>query len=909
MNSVTTTLDEADLRSGTAPAEQAPAQARVLLIEDAPVEAELIVHQLRKNGFLFSWQRVETETALRCALSDFRPTVILSDFSLPQFDGLAALRIARECVPDIPFIFVSGTIGEERAIEALHRGAADYILKTNLKRLTPAVSRAVNEAAARYERHAIEQRLHDIVDTAQDWIWELDANRQFVFSSESVAAILGYSPQQIVGTHLLDHLHEEDRASAELSIGALGQNQRHAARAVYRWRHRDGHFRWLERNALALIEHGRITGFRGAERDVTERREQESRIARLTRVLQMLSGINSLVPRIRDRKELLHEACRFAVKTGGYAHAVVLLQKGSTPGVQPFASAGVEEKITGALCAAIAEISGRDDEIIGRVLKTGSVYVCNDIARSGSDTMAHGALLRAGCRSAVALPLVIDKTPMGILLLAAREADVVSDHELRMLREMAANLSFALQYLQKDSTVRFLSYFNPQTGLARRSLFCERLGRLLGKPADNHSRTAVAIIDIEQLSVINDSFGRHTGDLLLQHVADRLRGQIHDSELLAQFDGGTFAMMLKVPTQVGYTGDALQETIAAVFGIPFQLEGCDLPVVVKSAIALRVDGNRDANALVQNAEAALRTVKTSGEKHLCFDAERHSKVVARLTLEHKMRAALEQQQFELHYQPKVNVKTRRIEGVEALIRWRDPEAGLVSPAAFIPLLESTGFIVEVGDWVIERAARDCQHWRHLGLPPIRIAVNISPVQLRRPDFLSRFLKLTTGWSSHDCGLDVEITEGALLDDSDATLKKLERLRVTGTRIAIDDFGTGYSSLSRLADLAIDTLKIDRSFISRLQPDDRSGKDLVRTIISLARTFNMTVVAEGVETLEQLGMLWDMGCDQSQGYLHSKAISADEMAQLLQCGHGTIILPPESKESSAAPLWPRAHTAD
>lgn len=216
MNSVTTTLDEADLRSGTAPAEQAPAQARVLLIEDAPVEAELIVHQLRKNGFLFGWQRVETEAALRCALSDFHPTVILSDFSLPQFDGLAALRIARECAPDIPFIFVSGTIGEERAIEALHRGAADYILKTNLKRLTPAVTRAVNEAAARSERHAIEQRLHDIVDTAQDWIWELDANRQFVFSSESVAAILGYSPQQIVGTHLLDHLHEEDRASAEL---------------------------------------------------------------------------------------------------------------------------------------------------------------------------------------------------------------------------------------------------------------------------------------------------------------------------------------------------------------------------------------------------------------------------------------------------------------------------------------------------------------------------------------------------------------------------------------------------------------------------------------------------------------------------------------------------------------------
>ena len=883
----------------------APVPARVLLVEDSPVEAELIIHQLRKPGFAFSWERVDTEAALRAALETFRPAVILSDFSLPQFDGLAALRIARECAPDVPFIFVSGTIGEERAIEALHRGASDYILKTNLKRLSAAVTRAVNEAAALSERHAIEQRLHDIVDTAQDWIWELDASRRFVFSSESVAAILGYSPKELVGTDLLDHIHEDDRAAAALSLGGLGESQRNAARAVYRWRHRDGQYRWLERNALALIDDGRVIGFRGADRDVTQRREQESRIARLTRVLQMLSGINSLVPRIRDRKELLSEACRFAVKTGGYAHAIVLLQKNGTQGVLPVAWSGIEEKTTDALCAAIGETCGNDDEILGQVMKTGSVHVCNDIMRT--DIATHAALLKAGCKSAVALPLIVDKTPIAILLLAAREAELISDHELRMLREVAGNLSFALQYLQKDSTVRFLSYFNPQTGLARRSLFCERLGRLLAKPPARHSRAAVAIVDIEQLSVINDSFGRHTGDLLLQHVADRLRRRIPDNELLAQFDGGTFALVVETPTQVGYTGDVLQETIATVFGPPFQLEGCELPVVVKSAIAYRADDSSDANALVQNAEAALRTVKASGEKHLCFDAERHSKVVARLTLEHKMRAALEQNQFELHYQPKVNVKTRRIEGVEALIRWRNPEAGLVSPAAFIPLLESTGFIVEVGDWVLQRAALDCQQWRQAGLPPIRVAVNISPVQLRHPDFFPRFLALTGGWSARDCGLDIEITEGTLLDDSDATLKKLERLRATGARIAIDDFGTGYSSLSRLADLAIDTLKIDRSFINRLQADDRSGKSLVRTIISLARTFNMTVVAEGVETVEQLGMLWDMGCDQSQGYLHSKPISADEMAQLLKCGRGSIILPPGATGTSDSSPVASPHT--
>ena len=730
------------LPDGTSSAESASAEARVLLVEDVEVEAELIVHQLRRGGLSLSLAAGRDGGGAAGGARGLRAhhrSVRLQPAAVRRPERAADRARAHA---DTPFIFVSGTIGEERAIEALHRGASDYIIKTNLKRLVPAVSRAINESAARRERRAIEQRLHDIVATAQDWIWELDAQRRFVFSSDSVAAILGYSPQQIVGTQLLDHLHEEDRAAAELSIGGLSPAQRYASRAAYRWRHRDGRYRWLEHNVLALFEDGRVTGFRGAERDVTERREQEDRIARLTRVLQMLSGINSLVPRIRDRKELLQEACRFAVKTGGYAHAVVMLRKSGAQPVQPAAWFGVDEKRTDMLCAALAEDARQSVGIAGRVMQNGTVFVSNDIAAAGLDSALHAGLVQAGCRSVVALPLVVDKTTIGMLLLAAPEAQVISDHELRMLRELAANLSFAVQYLQKDSTVRFLSYFNPQTGLARRSLFCERLGRLMSKSARGPQRSAVAIVDIEQLSIINDSFGRHTGDLLLQHVADRLRRHVQDSELLAQFDGGTFAVVLNVPPQAGATVDPLQEMITAVFARPFQLEGCELPVPVKSAIAVQTDGSSDANVLVQNAETALRAAKASGEKHLRFDAERHSKVVARLTLEHKLRVALEQQQFELHYQPKVNVKTRRIEGVEALIRWRDPEAGLISPAAFIPLLESTGLIIEVGDWVLQRAALDCQQWRHDGLPPVRIAVNISPVQLRRPDFLSRFTKLT-----------------------------------------------------------------------------------------------------------------------------------------------------------------------
>jgi EAL domain-containing protein (putative c-di-GMP-specific phosphodiesterase class I) len=271
--------------------------------------------------------------------------------------------------------------------------------------------------------------------------------------------------------------------------------------------------------------------------------------------------------------------------------------------------------------------------------------------------------------------------------------------------------------------------------------------------------------------------------------------------------------------------------------------------------------------------------------------------MARLALEHKLRSALERHQFELHYQPKVGVKSRRIEGVEALIRWRDPDAGLVSPAAFLPVLEGMGLMVEVGEWVIGQAAADCQHWQRLGLPPVRVAVNISPLQLRCIDFSERFLQLAQAASDVPCGLDIEITEGMLLEDSDPQIEKLDVLRAAGVRIAIDDFGTGYSSLGRLSELPIDTLKIDRSFVCRL-PHDHSGKTLVGTVIGLARAFNMNTVAEGVETHEQLSALAEMGCDQLQGYLLSKPVTRDEFAKLLERGNGELLLPADGSCGTA-----------
>ncbi|HEY7887167.1 MAG TPA: EAL domain-containing protein [Steroidobacteraceae bacterium] len=724
---------------------------RVLLVEDMEVEAELTSRHLRKHGIAHLVQRVDTDAAMRAALREFKPTIILSDFSLPGFDGLHALEIARACAPEVPFIFVSGTIGEERAIEALRRGAVDYVLKSNLARLGPAVRRALQESEAR-----------------------------------------------------------------------------------------------------------------------SVRRRQEQQISRLTGVLRMLSGINGAVVRIRDRTELLLEACRLSVTVGGYPTAFVGLHQPKTQRLEPVAHQGADPLIAHTLCELLENRMAQEGQSRNRARDLAAPFTCQDAG--ATDTAVIG------------LPLIVDKTVVGVLGVCPREHGAIPEEELVMLREVAANLSFALQYLRQDSRVRLLSYFDVLTGLAKRALFCERLGRILRDSTGFGPHHAIAVLDIQNLSAINDAFGRHAGDQLLQLLADRLKRRFEDTELLAHFGGGTFALVQPTDRSAVAGLEALNEHLDHLFVEPFSLQGKDVPVAARSGIALYPADGGDPDTLVNRAEASLRGAKESGQRRGHYSAEKHAEALARVALERKLRLALERQQFELHYQPKVGVKTRRIEGVEALIRWNDPDSGLVSPARFLPILEESGLILEVGDWVIERAARDCRQWQQQGLPPVRIAVNISPVQLRQTDFVARFLKHTHPWATASRGLDAEITEGALVGDSSAAIHKLKMLRAAGINIAIDDFGTGYSSLSRLAHLPIDTLKIDRSFISEMGVDARS-KRLVSIIVSIARAFGLVVVAEGVESQGQLDTLWQLGCDQSQGYLHSKPLPAQQFVALLEAGRG------------------------
>lgn len=856
------------------------AAVRILFVEDTEADAQLALGRLRSDGIRCSASRVETREAFIAALRERNFDLILSDFSLPQFDGLSALALAVQEAPTIPFIFLSGTIGEERAIEALRRGAVDYVLKGNLSRLAPAVLRAIEEAAQRTARSVAEARLRDVIETARDWIWELDGDARYVFSSDCVRGVLGIEPAQILGTSYDELLHESDRELMQDAMQRLHKDSPTLGPLIARWQHADGGARWLERHALALIDSdGRVTGFRGADRDVTQRELQQARIKRLTRVLEMLSGINTAVVRIRDRMELFREACRIAVTAGGYSSAIVSFLEPGTRTARPCAWAGADDAYMTSLLFPVARTAAEDSSVTGRVLRSGELFLCNDIGRLEGAIAAWPTLRGVGFRSLVVLPLTVDGTTIGAVALTSNDSGAVGDEELHLLREVAANLSFAIQYFEKVSAVEFLSYFDPLTSLANRVLLCERLSRVIAARKPEEPQPAIAVLDIEHLSIINDAHGRYAGDHLLQSVADRLKSRFDNTEQLAYLGAGCFAVVLDRASTQEEALEELHRHTRALFERPFRIEGLDIPVTVRSGLAWRGAEGANAELLLQNAEAGLQQAKAAGEQSQLHRRDLSSKLSARLTLEHRLRSALEHEQYRLVYQPKVCTASGRIEGVEALLRWNDPERGIVPPAEFLPILESTGMIVGVGEWVLRQAVSDCSRWKLAGLRPVHVAVNCSAVQLRRRGFVDQVMRVIDGCALDGWGVDLEITESLLIDTSSPELHHLRALRDAGVRVAIDDFGTGYSSLSRLSDLPVDTLKIDRSFISGL-PGDRAAAQLVPTIIGLARAFDLLTVAEGVETPAQLAFLKQAGCDQSQGYLHARPMPAAELATLL-----------------------------
>lgn len=385
------------------------------------------------------------------------------------------------------------------------------------------------------------------------------------------------------------------------------------------------------------------------------------------------------------------------------------------------------------------------------------------------------------------------------------------------------------------------------------------------------------MVDLERFKNINDSLGQPAGDELLRQVATWLTRSAGDANLVARVGADHFAVMLP---EVRHDDDMvrlLEKTMRGFLEHPFQLNDTVFRTAAKVGVALFPADGSDADTVFKNAEAALKKAKEDGDRYLFYTQSINARVAEKLTLENRLRNALDNGEFVLHYQPKVNIASGKLTGAEALIRWNDPRTGLVPPGDFIPSLEEIGLIYEVGRWALRQAIADYLRWRNSGLAVVRIAVNVSPLQLRHRDFSDEIRRVIEIDEHAAAGLELEITESLLMENVERSISTLRLIRAMGITIAVDDFGTGYSSLNYLSKLPLDSLKIDRSFVIAMTAEPE-GLALVSTIINLAHSLKHKVVAEGVETLEQSRLLQAMDCDEMQGYLFSKAVPAEILEQ-------------------------------
>jgi diguanylate cyclase (GGDEF)-like protein len=612
--------------------------------------------------------------------------------------------------------------------------------------------------------------------------------------------------------------------------------------------------------------------------EVAERKRAEARVMRLNRVYAVLSGINTSIVRIRDRQALFDEVCRIAVEHGGFRMAWIGLLDSNGLDITPAAKAGAHEGYLDKIRLTAREAAPGSCLLLAQAARQGGAAVCNDVVTDPRMARWREAALERGFRSLVVFPLQAGDKMVGVLLLYAPEKDFFDTEEMKLLAEIAGDISFALDHIEKSERIDYLAYYDSITGLANRALFQERLAEHLRTADRERDRLAVCIFDVERFKIVNDALGRQAGDALLKQVAARLTGAIGDPARLARVSADGFALLMPEVHGEDDAARRLEQKLRAGFDAPFTVDGNELRVSAKAGLALFPNDATEGEALFAKAEAAWKKAKQTGERFVFYTQKMTDAVAHNFSLENKLRRALEKEEFVLHYQPRVDLETRLIVGVEALIRWRSPELGLVPPMQFIPLMEQTGLILEVGDWAVRQAVIDYRKWVDQGLAAPRIAVNVSAIQLRQRNFVDA-MTAAIGRGAIPPAIDLELTESLLMEDIRGNVEKLKAIQALGVKVAIDDFGTGHSSLAYLARLPVDTLKIDRSFIITML-EDPGSMTLVQTIISLAHSLKLAAVAEGVESQEQATMLRLLRCDQIQGYLISKPLPMDEMTALL-----------------------------
>lgn len=454
------------------------------------------------------------------------------------------------------------------------------------------------------------------------------------------------------------------------------------------------------------------------------------------------------------------------------------------------------------------------------------------------------------------------------LFLIVRRAEMIMAAQTE--EERLANREILRQHVSRD----------PLTGLPNRAKFTTRVDRVIKRTRKSGAMFAVLFVDLDNFKYINDSYGHYIGDSVLKEVAERLKECLNQNDIVARLGGDEFVILLPDISRIDYAAQVAGKICDAGSNRSYDIEGRQFRITVSVGISVYPDDGHDAAVLIKNADAAMYYAKEMGRNNYQFyTQDMNARAFAMLSIEHSLRQAVERNEFLLHYQPKVDIGSGRVVGMEALIRWQHPEMGLVSPLRFIPIAEERGLIVPIGDWALREACRQNRIWQDAGLPMMPVAVNVSSLQFRQQGFPEKVAGILAETGLAAEYLEIEITESVIMRGTETAIETVRRLKAHGVKLCIDDFGTGYSSLSYLKQFPVDRLKLDQSFVRGL-PFDPDDLAISTAVIGMAKALKLKVVAEGVETKEQLGLLRSRSCDEAQGRYFCKPLPAEEFADFV-----------------------------
>jgi diguanylate cyclase (GGDEF)-like protein/PAS domain S-box-containing protein len=675
----------------------------------------------------------------------------------------------------------------------------------------------------------MERHLNDFVRLTSDWFWEIDAERRVTFLSDNAEAVSGQKKETLLGRERAGRVRGE-AADLWADYHAAIAERRELRDFVFPFQHRDGTLRWFELSGAPFYdEDGAYLGYRGVGSDVTAQREAQDELA------EQVRRFNAALENMSQGLCMFDADSRLVVVNNRYCDMFGLsrnvLRVGMTQReiVEELVSAGRYQKglTVDKLCEGTRTSLAIDHAVpVHRELADGRVIAVSHRPMPGGGWVAT-------------FEDVTERRRTEARIAHMARHDALTDLPNRVaLREAGAS---------------------PRND--------ERPGRL-----------AALCLDLDRFKAVNDAHGHSIGDALLRAIADRLRTNVRDVDLVVRLGGDEFAVLNRVADEAAAV--ALAHRLIALVSAPYDLNGIPVQIGVSVGVALSDGEGEDVERLMKNADMALYEAKALGRGVVSvFDIRMDETAQARIELERDLRETLRNDDFELHYQPLVELGEDSVKGFEALVRWRHATRGMISPATFIPMAEETGLIVPLGEWILNQACTDAARWPN----DVSVAVNVSAVQLRRPTFAQTVLLALARSGLKADRLELEITESVLLDDTEANLETLHLLRSMGVRIAMDDFGTGYSSLSYLRRFPFDKIKIDQSF---LRNADRSpdGAAIIKALVGLGASLGITTLVEGIETAEELAAVRAEGAQQVQGFFFSRPRPASEVEKLFHAPH-------------------------